>query len=343
MELNTVDWIKFGVGLSFLVLQFWIFWRMQIALRIQRKVNLREIPTPIVERGWRLTTTHRVYIRLSHPFGAVFLSLGIMGTFVGMALGMMTIPSVAEALRSGGGDVDAVVLPFLIGLGISLSSSVLGITLALAAKAFWRSPEIEDWSTQKIKDKIGSYCGNVSRKFYSLDLDKPNPASVYSVLILCKAAQGRPDVVNHMVDDPAARFCNKVQDLLNNVRSSRATELAGDPLELSKVEHVERILDSIRSVCALRKPPSMVVEDAIPEPPLPADALVEPDKDDAEPPQEVESSDGVAEQEPPEKDGSEGTETAQSAADDDSGTAPHVAAAELPPAAENKPSRRKRA
>lgn len=252
MDFGWFDWAKIAISVSFLCLQIWLFRRIGAATRLQYRINLREEAQPPHKRG-RKWPSHHEYVRLSQPHGAIFLSVGILGTFMGLLLSVVAVPDVTDAIF---GAVDAqsrngVIYPFVIGVGMALASSILGITLALLAKATWRSVTISEMSSQKIKEKISDYYAGLPDDEGNAGIEGENPFSVFSVLILCKSIQDRADVVDYMVEEAVEKYLGRVTDLINKIESKRSNQLNSDPDLQRQLDRAKGALASIRTCCGL--------------------------------------------------------------------------------------------
>ena len=121
-------------SLAFVTAQYAAYTRMTLVLDVACRNVLDDIPNKLVPRD--LDDLRREVFKFEtfyEPPGNIFVTIGIAGTFMGLAFGLTTLPLREMMCTTGARDALIYAVPFVRSMGLALGISAAGVVGAIAA------------------------------------------------------------------------------------------------------------------------------------------------------------------------------------------------------------------
>lgn len=227
LEFFVPQWQESGAVLRFVlftgVIQFIVFTGIWRALCVERARALR-----IHRRAGTFKPLRKIALRLAMPYGGVFLTIGIAGTFIGLAYNVDSMDEYVRAVQTASAnpnsgleaDRDRALDTVLGGVYISLCSTIAGIGLYFVARIFWPPCELESFSY----DDLEAQMKRCETKLSQGTTRSTQAAGLYidTVRVLLKEARNR----SHLAHDGFAEIAGSCAALAKNAIDNNGQKLA---------------------------------------------------------------------------------------------------------------------
>lgn len=216
---ETPERILLILYLAGMFVLFSLIWR---ALAVQRQYSLCLRVRPWGPKWFEWV--RRRLVRFSEPYGSIFLTLGILGTFLGLAINLGDLRDYATftVMQAQQPDLDEEALSVVVsgvvdGIGLSLFSTIAGIFLSLLSKACWPVWRLEELSFGEIKKYFYYYSG-VPR---SENVRYVARRGLYTrtIHVLSDEMGARPEIDNNLICGKVDRFLHVVADFMDTHRA----------------------------------------------------------------------------------------------------------------------------